>query len=75
MSNDHNDNDLPKQPEIVPQDGCIPVRFNPDFSAQVRLDRGAEPFWMQDVRIAQRRIEAQRVSLRPAPSDDPVDLP
>lgn len=28
------------------------------------FDRGAEPFWMQDVRIAQRKIDAQRLELR-----------
>lgn len=26
------------------------------------LELGAEPFWMQDIRIAQRRIERQRAS-------------
>jgi hypothetical protein len=59
-----NDNDLPKQPEIVPQD-----------SLETVLDRGAEPFWIQDVRIAQRRIEAQRKYSRSALSDNPIDLP
>ncbi len=29
------------------------------------LQRGAEPFWMQDVRVAQKRIEARRTSSRP----------
>jgi hypothetical protein len=29
------------------------------------IERGAEPAWMQDVRIAQGRIETQRARLRP----------
>jgi hypothetical protein len=29
-----------------------------------KLELGAEPYWMQDVRLAQKRIEAQRQSLR-----------
>jgi hypothetical protein len=26
------------------------------------MERGAEPYWMQDIRLAQRRIERQRAS-------------
>lgn len=31
-----------------------------------RLELGAEPFWMQDIRLAQRSIEAERARLRAA---------
>jgi uncharacterized membrane protein len=31
---------------------------------QDTLERGAEPFWMQDVRIAQQAIEGQRLASR-----------
>jgi hypothetical protein len=33
---------------------------------QARLERGAEPYWMQDIRCAQRAIEAERARLRAA---------
>jgi hypothetical protein len=29
-----------------------------------RLELGAEPYWMQDIRLAQKRIEAQRAELK-----------
>lgn len=33
------------------------------------LERGAEPFWMQDVRLAQRRLEASRLAARSTNED------
>jgi hypothetical protein len=57
------DSDLPKQPEIVPQD-----------ATKTALDHGAEPFGIQDVRIAQRRIEASSSRPRPDPSEESGDL-
>lgn len=38
-----------------------------DRVAEARLALGAEPFWMQDVRIAVRKLEARRS--RPAQSN------
>jgi hypothetical protein len=37
-------------------------RVGCDEAGQRALQRGAEPFWMQDVRIAQRAIERSRRS-------------
>jgi hypothetical protein len=34
------------------------------LDVQQALQRGAEPFWMQDVRLAQRRLEAARLAAR-----------
>ena len=39
-----------------------------DETLEDQLARGAEPFWMQDVRLASRRIQAARARLRAAQS-------
>ena len=36
----------------------------PDDDMQAALDRGAEPYWMQDIRLAQRKIQQIRDELR-----------
>lgn len=33
-----------------------------------KLEAGAEPYWMQDIRLAQRRIDEARARLRAAQS-------
>jgi hypothetical protein len=47
---------------------CGRISHNPNDIAQGYCgachDWTAEPFWMQDVRIAQRRIEASRLAAR-----------
>jgi hypothetical protein len=53
---------------------------DPFALTQEELDRleklvqaGAEPFWMQDIRLAQRAIDAERARLRAAQSGGEVD--
>jgi len=41
---------------------------------ELKLARGAEPFWMQDVRIAQRAIERARLAGRAAQSDSSSEV-
>ena len=38
-------------------------------AALERLELGAEPYWMQDIRCAQRRIEAERLRQRASGPD------
>ena len=38
-----------------------------------RLERGAEPYWMQDVRVAQRAIEAARRAIARSRPDESGD--
>lgn len=38
-----------------------------------RLDLGSEPYWTQDVRIAQRRIESARIDARRSRADQSSD--
>lgn len=45
--------------------------LTPEERLSERLEQGSEPFWMQDVRLAQRRIEAQRAqAARSTDSDE-----
>jgi hypothetical protein len=46
-----------------------------DERLQRLIDQGAEPYWMQDIRAAQRAIEAQRRAIRAAsqPPAQPQD--
>jgi hypothetical protein len=37
---------------------------------QEHLDRGAEPFWMQDIRLAVKRLEAKRLASRASSRPD-----
>lgn len=54
---------------IDPERGKLPWPDAPQ-SLQDALSRGAEPYWMQDIRIAQRAIEAERRAIwRSAPAD------
>lgn len=63
----------PLQPQgLTPNDNNDPFALT-----QVELDAveklvqaGAEPFWMQDIRLAQRAIDAERARLRAAQSGD-----
>ena len=55
MSNLHNDNEM--------QSNCPSL----DRLAAV----GAEPYWMQDVRLAQRAIEAERLAMHNKPVAQP----
>jgi hypothetical protein len=40
---------------------------------QARLERGAEPYWMQDIRLAARKIAAQREAARRVREDLELD--
>jgi len=49
-----------------PDDGST----NDDMQAALeRLELGAEPYWMQDIRCAQRRLEAERLRQRASGPD------
>jgi hypothetical protein len=51
-------------------------RAEPEADTLAGLERGAEPYWMQDVRIAQRNIAQKMAQIRASkaegrsPSDD-----
>jgi hypothetical protein len=53
---------------------CDPnVPQSDDAELLKALERGAEPYWMQDIRLAQARIQAERARLRAARSGGEAD--
>lgn len=62
------------QPGYSPQDTLARARAHlqrrlDDEAIQATLARGAEPYWMQDIRIAQKRLESARAASRPEGSE------
>jgi hypothetical protein len=53
------------------QSSWTPIQVDPLLDPQLLEERElhAEPFWMQDVRIALRRLEASRLAARSTPED------
>jgi len=56
----------------VAYDGCTRT-FRCSCGVEARVEIQAEPYWMQDVRIAQRRIEAQRAAAASDRACHPTD--